>query len=52
MTSSTPVAGATRDTIHIAAEEAFAPAEMLRIYRQILDGPNPDPGVVSLLGST
>lgn len=38
------------DYLRIATEEAFAPAEMLRIYRQILDGPNPDPGFVSLLG--
>jgi len=50
MTTPTPAAPAARDHIHIAAEEAFAPAEMLRIYRQILDGPNPDPGFVSLLG--
>lgn len=38
------------DYLRIATEEAFAPAEMIRIYRQILDGPNPDPGFVSLLG--
>jgi 2,3-dihydroxybenzoate decarboxylase len=38
------------DYLRIATEEAFAPAEMLRIYREILDGPNPDPGFVSLLG--
>jgi 2,3-dihydroxybenzoate decarboxylase len=38
------------DYARIATEEAFAPAEMLRIYRKILDGPNPDPGFVSLLG--
>jgi len=50
MTTSTPAAPAARDYIHIAAEEAFAPAEMLRIYRQILDSPHPDPGFVSLLG--
>ncbi|MDB5761028.1 MAG: amidohydrolase family protein [Herminiimonas sp.] len=34
----------------IATEEAFAPAEMLKIYRKILDGSDPDPGFVSLLG--
>jgi len=50
MNSPPAAAGAVNDYIHIAAEEAFAPAEMLRIYRQILDGPNPDPGFVSLLG--
>ena len=50
MSSPLQATSAAKDYIHIAAEEAFAPAEMLRIYRQILDGPNPDPGFVSLLG--
>jgi 2,3-dihydroxybenzoate decarboxylase len=34
----------------IATEEAFAPAEMLKIYRKILEGSDPDPGFVSLIG--
>jgi 5-carboxyvanillate decarboxylase len=34
----------------IATEEAFAPAEMLNIWRKILAGPDPDPGFVSLIG--
>jgi 5-carboxyvanillate decarboxylase len=34
----------------IATEEAFSPPEMLDIYRKILNGPNVDPGFVSLLG--
>jgi 5-carboxyvanillate decarboxylase len=34
----------------IATEEAFAPAEMLEMYRKILQGPDPDPGFVSLMG--
>ena len=50
MTSPLPEASTANGYIHIAAEEAFAPAEMLRMYRKILDGPNPDPGFVSLLG--
>ncbi|GAB2922130.1 amidohydrolase family protein [Paraburkholderia jirisanensis] len=41
---------ARADYARIATEEAFAPPEMLKIYRQILDGPDPDPGFVSLLG--
>ncbi|RKE38621.1 2,3-dihydroxybenzoate decarboxylase [Paraburkholderia sp. BL23I1N1] len=34
----------------IATEEAFAPAEMLQIWRKILEGADPDPGFVSLIG--
>ena len=30
---------ARADYARIATEEAFAPPEMLKIYRQILDGP-------------
>jgi 5-carboxyvanillate decarboxylase len=41
---------AKADYARIATEEAFAPAEMMRIYRKILDGKNPDPGFVSLIG--
>jgi 5-carboxyvanillate decarboxylase len=38
------------DYARIATEEAFSPPEMMTIYRKILDGSNPDPGFVSLLG--
>lgn len=38
------------DYARIATEEAFAPAEMLEMYRKILQGPDPDPGFVSLMG--
>src|SRR5215469_11815638 len=38
------------DYARIATEEAFAPPEMLEIYRKILDGADPDPGFVSLIG--
>lgn len=38
------------DYARIATEEAFAPAEMLDMYRKILQGPDPDPGFVSLMG--
>lgn len=38
------------DYARIATEEAFSPPEMLAIYRKILDGSDPDPGFVSLLG--
>ncbi|MDB5727532.1 MAG: amidohydrolase family protein, partial [Noviherbaspirillum sp.] len=38
------------DYKRIATEEAFAPKEMFDIYRKILNGPDPDPGFVSLLG--
>ncbi|MGC1303997.1 MAG: amidohydrolase family protein [Caulobacteraceae bacterium] len=34
----------------IATEEAFCPAEMIRIWKAVLDGPDPDPGFVSLIG--
>ena len=34
----------------IATEEAFAPPEMIDIYRRILDGPDPDPGFKGLMG--
>lgn len=36
--------------LRIATEEAFAPAEMIEIWKKILAGPNPDPGFVSLIG--
>jgi 5-carboxyvanillate decarboxylase len=41
---------ARADYARIATEEAFAPAEMIRIWKKILDGPDPDPGFVSLIG--
>lgn len=34
----------------IATEEAWAPTEMIRIWKRILDGSDPDPGFVSLIG--
>lgn len=34
----------------IATEEAWAPQEMIKIWKDILDGPDPDPGFVSLIG--
>jgi len=36
--------------LRIATEEAWAPAEMLKIWKEILAGPDPDPGFVSLIG--
>jgi 2,3-dihydroxybenzoate decarboxylase len=38
------------DYKRIATEEAWAPREMYRIWKAILDGPAPDPGFVSLIG--
>ena len=34
----------------IATEEAFAPPEMIDIYRRLLAGPDPDPGFKGLMG--
>lgn len=34
----------------IATEEAFAPPEMIEIYRRLLAGPNVDPGFQGLMG--
>ena len=39
-----------RPYLRIATEEAWAPAELFDIWRRILDGPDPDPGFVSLHG--
>jgi 5-carboxyvanillate decarboxylase len=36
--------------LRIATEEAFAPAEMIRRYRELLQGPDIDPGFRSLMG--
>jgi 5-carboxyvanillate decarboxylase len=41
---------APADYLRIATEEAFAPAELLKIWKTLLEGPNPDPGFVSLIG--
>jgi 2,3-dihydroxybenzoate decarboxylase len=36
--------------LRIATEEAFAPPEMIDIYRRILEGSDPDPGFKGLMG--
>ncbi|MGH8218454.1 MAG: amidohydrolase family protein [Steroidobacteraceae bacterium] len=36
--------------LRIATEEAFAPPEMIRRYRELLQGPDIDPGFRSLMG--
>ncbi len=36
--------------LRIATEEAFAPAEMIRLYRELLAEPDVDPGFRSLMG--
>jgi 5-carboxyvanillate decarboxylase len=36
--------------LRIATEEAFAPPEMIRRYRELLQGPDVDPGFHSLMG--
>jgi len=36
--------------LRIATEEAYAPAEMLDLYRELLDEPDVDPGFASLMG--
>jgi 2,3-dihydroxybenzoate decarboxylase len=41
---------ASVDYLRIATEEAFAPADMLKLWKQVLDGNDPDPGFVSLIG--
>jgi len=42
--------GGDRGYLRIATEEAFAPREMMPMYDEILDGPDPDPGFLSLMG--
>jgi 2,3-dihydroxybenzoate decarboxylase len=42
--------GGERGYLRIATEEAFAPPEMIRLYREILEGPDCDPGFKSLMG--
>lgn len=52
--SSDPLIPAVRpakaDYLRIATEEAWAPKEMNQIWKKILEGPDPDPGFVSLIG--
>ena len=42
--------GGAQGYLRIATEEAFAPKEMMPLYQEILDGPDPDPGFLSLWG--
>ena len=42
--------GGQQGYLRIATEEAFAPPEMIPLYREVLDGPDPDPGFKSLMG--
>lgn len=42
--------GGAQGYLRIATEEAFAPREMVKMYMQVLDGPNVDPGFESLMG--
>jgi 2,3-dihydroxybenzoate decarboxylase len=42
--------GGEQGYLRIAAEEAFAPREMIETYRKILGGPDVDPGFESLMG--
>lgn len=41
---------AKADYKRIATEEAWCPSEMFRLWQDVLDGPDPDPGFVSLIG--
>lgn len=41
---------ARMDYKRIATEEAWCPSEMIGHWKKVLDGPNPDPGFVSLIG--
>jgi len=53
MNEQTPAAlkpGGEQGYLRIATEEAFAPPEMMPLYRDVLDGPDPDPGFKSLMG--
>jgi 2,3-dihydroxybenzoate decarboxylase len=42
--------GGAQGYLRIATEEAFAPPEMVKMYKDVLDGPNVDPGFESLMG--
>lgn len=51
MTTNEPTTKPSKaDYLRIATEEAFAPAEMLRIWKRILEQGDPDPGFKSLIG--
>ena len=45
-----PKKGGEAGYLRIATEEAFATAEMLRSFDRVLDGADPDPGFLSLMG--
>jgi 5-carboxyvanillate decarboxylase len=42
--------GGGQGYLRIATEEGFAPPEMMRMYEDVLEGPDPDPGFLSLMG--
>lgn len=42
--------GGEQGYLRIATEEAFAPAEMMALYEEVLDGDDVDPGFESLMG--
>jgi len=42
--------GGEQGYLRIATEEAFAPPEMIEMYKKILAGPDVDPGFYSLMG--
>lgn len=42
--------GGAQGYLRIATEEAFSPPEMMEMYEEVLAGPDPDPGFVSLMG--
>jgi 2,3-dihydroxybenzoate decarboxylase len=42
--------GGAQGYLRIATEEGFSPPEMMTLYREVLDGPDPDPGFLSLMG--
>ena len=42
--------GGRQGYLRIATEEAFAPRELIALYDEVLDGPDPDPGFLSLMG--
>ena len=50
MTTPTLRTGGAQGYLRIATEEAFAPKEMVKMYLEVLDGPNVDPGFESLMG--
>lgn len=50
MSTATLRTGGAQGYLRIATEEAFAPPEMVKMYKDVLDGPNVDPGFESLMG--